>query len=327
MHEATANSGAGKGRVPVLFIGGEGRSGSTLLEGLAESVPNTVGVGELVWLFELGLVSGGRCGCGQLVVECPFWQEIGDRLVGGWNSIEGKRLAALFRRIVAPRSIPKLLLRDSTLMRDAQAALFQLYRLVHDTADGAVVVDASKHHSWALVLSRSEDIDLQIVHLVRHPSAVAYSWSQRVPRADGLPGAMVRRYPTWHTGIRWALRNFSFRYLARRGVPTRLVRYEDYLSDAQAVVTECFSRFADRLNERTPGISHGIGGNPVRFSPSRNLIERDDRWLQRLSRVDHFTVSLLTAAARRRYGYHFSRSAPYGLPPARASRGGAARGT
>lgn len=307
-------SAARRNAVPVLYVGGEGRSGSTLFESLAESIPNTIGVGELVWLFELGLVQGGRCGCGQPVPTCPFWQEVGIRMVGGWNSPEGSRLASLFRRIVAPRSIPRLLSRGSTLLVDARSALATLYHLVHQTSGGAVIVDASKHHSWALVLSRCDEIDLQIVHLVRHPSAVAFSWSQKTPRADGPPGAMVRQYPAWHTGVRWTLRNLAFHYLAGRGVPTRIVRYEDYVGDADTVVESSFAPFASRLSNGGPGISHGIGGNPVRFSPDRVSIRLDTRWIEQMPPAGHLTVSALTAGLRPRYGYRYSRSAPYATP-------------
>ena len=47
-----------------------------------------------------------------------------------------------------------------------------------------VVVDSSKHVSLAFALSHDADLDLRVLHMVRDPRAVAYSWSKEVARPE-----------------------------------------------------------------------------------------------------------------------------------------------
>ncbi|MCZ7671658.1 MAG: sulfotransferase [Chloroflexi bacterium] len=62
-------------KIPVLFIAGAGRSGSTLLERMLGQTADLSPIGELRHLgrqdFELDL-----CGCGQRFQECPFWAAV-----------------------------------------------------------------------------------------------------------------------------------------------------------------------------------------------------------------------------------------------------------
>ena len=72
------------GDVKVLFLAGKGRSGGTLLASLLGQLPGFFNIGELNRLWDWGLVSNFRCGCGLPVQECPTWHAIleeADRLL------------------------------------------------------------------------------------------------------------------------------------------------------------------------------------------------------------------------------------------------------
>src|SRR5258708_17960954 len=62
--------------VKVLFLAGKGRSGGTLLASLLGQLPGFFNIGELNRLWDWGLVSNFRCGCGLPVQECPMWHAI-----------------------------------------------------------------------------------------------------------------------------------------------------------------------------------------------------------------------------------------------------------
>ena len=49
------------GRVRVLYLGGLGRSGSTVIERLTGQLPGVCAVGELVHLWDRGVTDGERC--------------------------------------------------------------------------------------------------------------------------------------------------------------------------------------------------------------------------------------------------------------------------
>ncbi len=72
----------------VVFIGGSGRSGSTLIERLLGELPSVCNVGEVVHLWERGLQRGETCGCGTPLPDCPFWIRVGDVAFGGWDQFD-----------------------------------------------------------------------------------------------------------------------------------------------------------------------------------------------------------------------------------------------
>lgn len=82
-------TGGPAGRVAhVLFIGGWGRSGSTLVDRLTGRLDGVVAVGELRDVWQRGVVEDRLCGCGQRFSACPFWQEVGQRAFQGWATLD-----------------------------------------------------------------------------------------------------------------------------------------------------------------------------------------------------------------------------------------------
>ena len=83
----------------VLYIGGWGRSGSTLAERLLGEMPEIVGAGEVTHLWQRGLIDNELCACGTPFRDCPFWTAVGDRAFGGWDTVD----AAVDHRAEASR--------------------------------------------------------------------------------------------------------------------------------------------------------------------------------------------------------------------------------
>ena len=83
-------SQARRSQPTVLFIAGTGRSGSTLLERALGVMPGYVNVGELVDLFRRVAAEDERCGCGERFSTCPFWREVGERLLWGGRPGAGR---------------------------------------------------------------------------------------------------------------------------------------------------------------------------------------------------------------------------------------------
>ena len=92
----------------VLYIAGAPRSGSTLTERLLGELPGWCAVGELVYVWERGMMRGNQCGCGQPFRECPFWNEVGSVAFGGWHNVDVARVAALRTAVDRMRFIPWL---------------------------------------------------------------------------------------------------------------------------------------------------------------------------------------------------------------------------
>src|SRR5580700_10309688 len=88
----------------VLYLGGEGRSGSTVLSTILGSFAGVAAIGEfrIVWH---ALKDDELCGCGTPVSQCEFWTAVAESAFGGWGAIDVERLLRADERFVRHRSI------------------------------------------------------------------------------------------------------------------------------------------------------------------------------------------------------------------------------
>jgi hypothetical protein len=144
---------------------------------------------------------------------------------------------------------------------------------------------------------------------------VAYSWTKRIPRPEAGPGEYMATWVPLQTAAHWASENALLDMAARRGTPTRLVRYEDFVRSPRetlAGVLEFIGRPAtsdvDPLafvdgDELHLDPSHTVAGNPMRFATGTVRVVADDAWRTRLPAPSRAAVAALTAPLRRRYDY------------------------
>jgi hypothetical protein len=295
----------------VLYIGGVGRSGSTILDLMLGQVPGFVAVGELSYLW--GRNDDDLCGCGQRFASCPFWRSVGEHAWGGWNQVDRARLAMLRGKVDRNRRIPSMAFRGPSEGDEATytEACVRLVRAVASVADASVVVDSTKHPSTAFLLRSTRAVDLRIVQVVRDPRGVAYSWSKVQARPGIAGGAMMDRYPPWRTAARWSVYNAGFDALRRMGVPSYRVRYEDLVERPVEELARV-TRLADSDVAAFPFLrgrslahaeTHTIAGNPMRFGTGDIELRRDDGWKTGLPAAQERVVSVITWPMRMRYGY------------------------
>ena len=305
--------------ITVLYIGGLGRSGSTLLERILGEMPGFSALGEVVHLWERGLEGNERCGCGEPFADCPFWRKVGQQAFGGWDELDITRVRALQRSVDRNRYIPAMWAprRFGSYRRRLEeyaAVLGRLYRAAADCSGAAVIVDSTKHASTAFLLRRVPGVRLRVVHLVRDSRAVAYSWSKTVAKPETTQGEdYMARLGAGRVGIRWLVYNLLFHALALAGVPSLFMRYEDLVSTPRDQVARALALVGHRpgpmLDRILDGeaaqlsVSHTVAGNPMRFAHGRVAVRRDDEWRARLAPGPRRGVVALTWPLQVRYGY------------------------
>jgi hypothetical protein len=62
--------------IRILYIAGAGRSGSTLLANILGQVEGFFTAGELISIWERGLIQDRFCGCGVPFHDCEVWTGI-----------------------------------------------------------------------------------------------------------------------------------------------------------------------------------------------------------------------------------------------------------
>lgn len=288
----------------VVYLGGLGRSGTTLLERLLGEIPGVAPLGEVVHLWARGVLAGEPCGCGEPFPVCAFWREVGESAFGGWTQDLAERVLTLRHRVDRTRRIPRIAHPELA----EYAGIYQrLYDAAAETAGARVVIDSGKHASLAFCLAAA-GVDVHVVHVVRDPRAVAHSWRKTVERPeDGRP---MTRWGPARTAAHWTAQNLALDLLATRGVPVTRLRYEDLLAAPAAAL----ATLADTLGLGTAlpfltgttahlTAAHTASGNPMRFTVGPVELRRDDSWHSGLPRHHRRLVAALTWPLRSRYGY------------------------
>lgn len=303
-------------RVRVAYLGGLGRSGTTLLARLLGELPGVCDVGEVVHLWERGIGADERCGCGVPFGSCPFWTDVGAVAFGGWSGVDLDRVRRLRAEVDRTRHVARLAtavpLRSHHLMAEYLELHERLYAAIRTVSGCAVIVDGSKHGSLAFCLRWSRRLDLRVLHCVRDSRAVANSWLRTVQRPEVVDGEdYMPVFSPARSAVFWNVENALFELLAKRGTPVHRIRYEDVVRIPNTMLRGA-ARFvgaappnADLVVEGVANLSlsHTVSGNPMRFVHGEMRVDPDDGWRTQLTPRRARLVSALTWPLLLRYGY------------------------
>ncbi|MFB9362597.1 sulfotransferase [Actinoplanes nipponensis] len=302
----------------VLYLGGLGRSGTTLVERLLGELPSVCSLGEIVHLWQRDIRDDERCGCGARFSACTFWKRVGEHAFGHWGNVDVERVHALRGTVERTRHIPRLAgaqlpPAQRADVREYASFYAKVYAAAAAVSGARVVVDSSKHSALAHVLRWADDVDLRVVHVVRDARGVAYSWTKTVARPESDGSAEMTRYSPGRSALLWNAHNAAFGLLARRGVPVRRIRYEQFLTDPRAALRELAEYAGVAVTEADLAflgdgyadlrVGHSAAGNPMRFSIGRLPLRRDDAWVRALPRGQRRLVGAVCAPMLRAYGY------------------------
>ncbi len=302
-------------KIPVLFIAGAGRSGSTLLERMLGQTADLSPIGELRHLgrqdFELDL-----CGCGQRFQDCPFWAAVFSEAFGKAPNFPD--LLTQRNQVDRIRFIPKMLWfsYDSKFGKDKKAysdVLLAIYQAVLNNSSQKMVLDSSKDVSTLYLLSTMPEIDLHVLHLIRDSRAVAFSWQrQRKKLTTVKRGKYMPVYTARKTAWNWLYRNILAELAKNKVQSYTRVYYEELIQNPTAVLCQIRQRIG--LAEPDLGFfvgnsvdlqidSHTVSGNPMRLKKGVIHLRLDNEWQTRMTNRDKRTVTLLTWPLLKRYGY------------------------
>ena len=303
--------------VTVLYLIAKGRSGSNILAHVLGQLDGYCNTGELHHLWTWGLQENARCGCGRTTRECELWGPvIANPLLADLDPAEVERWQ---EEILGWRSVPRLLrltpeeAKDWDVLRRYCDVRSRLYRAIAEESGASVVVDASKWPWDPVVLGLVPDVRPVVVHLVRDPRAVAYSWRRRKSWGDHEDGATdMPRFGAGYSALSWLARNAATEWTHRNRprVPWMLVRYEDFAARPRDTVLAIGEHaghaapgpFVDEHTFRAEP-THGVGGNPSKFSLGDVAIAEDEEWRTAMPALDRWLTTAVSAPLLGRYGY------------------------
>ena len=304
--------------VDIVFVGGWGRSGSTLLTRMLAEVPNFVAVGEVRDIFLRGIIEDRVCGCGERFSHCDFWQAVGDDAYGGWDKLSVPRLKELRALTDKPWHVPALMkpgLRKTTdkAVTEYGQLLSPLYRSIRKITGASYIVDASKIASYGAILQRAEGLTPRFIHLVRDPRGSLNSWMKQVRMTDDLDRTrFMPRYSTVSGAARYLGYNAEMHAVGKRS-PYLLMKYEDLVIEPEAKILEAL-RFLDvpdgsdlsdfiQPDGVKLGVNHTIVGNPMRHESGLIALRPDVSWREKMPKSKQITIGALTFPLLKKYGY------------------------
>lgn len=300
----------------ILYIGGSGRSGSTLLDMILNGFPEFVSLGEV---HRLGyyVKRDEICTCGEKFSDCEFWQsvinniskyslDLSETLESDMKCIalsdddSGiiKRFAERISLIVMPSALAKPLCKFvfSHNYKKIQRSI-GLYECVSDISRARIVVDNTKDARRMKYLHTIEPNRTKFIYLVRDGRAVCFS-------------AMKRKNISMHkAALTWAIAQIK-QIIVLLTIPKNqrlIIKYEDLCTKQQTVLDELFEFLQIKNTSRFIALdrssSHGLGGNPMRFRRDEKCIKLDEKWKLDLSERDKKSFSFLAGWLNRSLGY------------------------
>lgn len=310
--------------IKIIYIGGYGRSGSTLLARLLGEISGVVFAGELFDIWHRGFTENCLCGCGEPFRSCGFWRRVvREGFVCDISDLSVRRIQTLRLKIRSYWRIPALgisLLRSPSHRRQLivyRRILDNLYRGIQRASGSQFIVDSSKVPQFAWLLNEIDGLEVHVIHLVRDSRAVAYSWRrQKLEPAVHWRLHYIDRHSILRSALEWNLFNVFFEISRRRFASYTLVRYEDFVADPrrelQRVAQSIGAAWSQNLArlDKCPYLSssHSVFGNPDRFLVGPVTIQPDVEWQKVLSQFKFWFISVLTFPLLLKYRYNFRRS-------------------
>lgn len=188
--------------------------------------------------------------------------------------------------------------------------LERLYQGIQSETGAQVIVDSSKSPSYGHILGIIPGIELYVVHLVRDPRAVAYSWLRRKELSPASERLMAQ-YGSVKSTLIWNALNFLVEIFWNRSSRHLFLCYEDFVDRPQESIerimnlvqegTECLSFVDGREVNLKP--NHTAIGNPSRFNTGKLELRMDNEWKSKMNLSDRILATVLSWPLLLRYGY------------------------
>jgi len=296
-----------KEKLKLVYIVGTGRSGSTLLTTALGQISEIFSAGEMEYISDLDIHSQ-LCGCGKQFLDCEFWSTINFEGKKGLQNLPLKKFEQLRNRFEKLGNIPRFLVDGHSSFYDDlvvyEDLLEKLLFSIAKRASVNIIVDSSKVLPRLFILNRLKNVEIVVIHLIRDPRAVAYSWTKHYIRPEVVTRIeFMHRYNPIRTAIRWLYKNFLLNISSKRFDNYFRLFYEDFVASPKKALNSVLL-FLERtdidigfiagdvlLKQK---INHTLSGNPLRFDPGNIIIMKDNKWRREMKFLNKFSVSLVT---------------------------------
>ncbi len=282
-------------KVPVVYVAGSSHSGSTLLDLVLGSHSKIESLGEAKKipqvLEKLRDPSGETplCSCHEPINRCGFWSAV--------LKLDDGTFAEREEITQKP---------DADLGLARRALAFRGRK---------VLLDSSKNLGRLRYLSLALEFDVTCLHLTRDPRAVAFSAVRKIEKKTGPLDPVSRWRLLAKHAIDWASlnRKIRSRYRLKKSLTYLALRYEDFVIAPESTLAKILNpiglEFEAAQMQFRNFTHHNIEGNRLRLQGGSE-IRFDSSYLNGLTSMEWWAISLILLPTLGGFGYSFSRKQP-----------------
>ncbi len=299
-------------RIRLGFIMAATHSGSTLLAIQLARQPGVCTIGELSGTRHRAK-PGYRCGCGETLVECPFWQRVAVSMAKRGFTYSATTAetdirngpTAYARRLLRPMHRGRFLerVRDAALqlsptarayLRRHQQLKTALAESVLECSGDSLLIDSSKLGVQLKYQLRNPRLDVKVLWLVRDGRAVACSLMRNERKTMQEAAYEWRRFYEEADAIVRGLQPGQWRQ----------VRYEALCAEPERTLGDLwqFLGMPRQVPDGADGREFHVLGHETRLNgPAR--VQRNEKWRSELSAADLRAFEQVAGATNRALGY------------------------
>ncbi|MBI1257295.1 MAG: hypothetical protein GC204_07480 [Chloroflexi bacterium] len=301
----------------ILYIGGDVRSGTTIIDMLLGMNAHTLAIGEVNIIFrQLRKIDNPvKCSCGKTLHDCELWSQVMERFHTAFPAMTLEQADTITRKV---ETYPERL-RDASRYWDDYVQIWRvMFAAIAEISGASVIIDSSKtgRHSLCRPLSLAQaEFDVSLLQMMRDPRAVTWSKLRREIDKGRLNGKSAIFRAAFMSGLHWSITNASttWQYGGGKKLPYYEMRYRDFMDHPAAKLQDIQQHFGLDFSRsieivETDGeidSAHLASGNELRFQSPLRLRPQPPTWKTALPRPAKVGV-LVSAPIAHFYGYHVS---------------------
>jgi len=259
----------------IIYIAGDGRSGSTLLDSILSNIEGSVSVGECHRFWVRFYEKETLCGCGEKIERCTLWSKIDEKLHQKFPDYDSEFIREKVKEIQYFKNfkkIPKLL--QTKEWQDFAEIVIYFYNQIAETSQRNIIIDSSKSIGWCYFLQNIGVFDLRIIHLERNLASVANSWKKKMILPEYYDKDVFMPQKTNKVILKSWIKIKVLALALKKNNYFMFLKYESFCQKPEFWLTK-IKEFVGEPFDITEFImipTHSIGGNPMRSGSNKKIV-------------------------------------------------------
>ena len=292
-------------RPKVIYIMGCGRSGTTILDILLGNHSGFFSVGEINNFF-YAWNTKSFCSCGSRLITCEIWKNIGKKYFSTYSEYNPIKMNNYQFKMERNRFILKQVMGLYNNDNHLKYKLFtyNIFKDLQEMSYCKTMIDSSKSAGRAMALLKNEKLDVKIIHIIRDPRGVFYSFQKKIVGTPVKNILSVAMY--WNTNnilaelikITSKKKFIRIRYEDLVTVPNKTINYIEKFID------ESLDDLKEKIAKELPlERLHLPSGNRIRSQSSILKLSPDFTWKKNLNFYQKSIFTFLCFPWLSTYGY------------------------